>query len=453
MIIKFPQNTTLTLTLITTPLIITLFSLGCANTEGMGTEGMGTEGMGTEGMGRESISTDLSSMKADMSDRTDRGEGSLFSYMTPLGAQLLNLSRQWVRDQVQYKDEYAQPRMCAHNVSHVLDLAGLYPYGDYLVPNMLNAARVRGGQARQLPRDHDGLVHMLNTEFGGRLPVGTLVNGCLYEDCTGEGGDGHIALLGHTDEEGVVWLYHNNWYRPDHEGGVWREHMVSKRYYYDLDLRRQWMATPWIRVTRDPHTDLITDIEGLLPAIDDLDPFTGFFITLTLIPELLKEIDMLDRDRFFCPGETYADPILGACVDGETMESNVYGPFSEQLIAECESNRLGQSCRREVNVGDPEHSVMVPRWSRGVYTSLRGDLACPRGLKIDHDLPACVSTLRGEEAGEILTEDGRTERGGQAEVFGPFLREWVERCQVEVGDRVCTSGRWPIELFKHITER
>ena len=438
MIIKFLHKN-MPKPLITILLALAIFSLGCADIEGVEDE---------------STLGDPSTMKTYKSDRGDRGEEeSLFSYMTPLGAQLLALSRDWERDQVHFKDEYAQPRMCAHNVSHVLDLASLYPYGDYLVPNMLNAAQVRGGQARQLPRDHDGLVDMLNSEFGGRLPVGTLVNGCLYEDCTGEGGDGHIALLGHTDEEGVVWLYHNNWYRPDNEGGVWREHMVSKRYYYDLDLRRQWMATPWIRVTRDPNTDLIIDIEGLLPAIDDLDPFTGFFITLTLIPELLKEIDMLDRERFFCPKGTYADPILGACVDGETSESNVYGPFSEKLIAECEAYELGQSCRRAVAVGGPEHPMMVPRWSRGVYTSLRGDWACPRGLKIDHDLSACVSTPQEENPSAMLMEAGQTEQSVQVEVFGLFLSEWVERCQEEVGGEVCISGRWPVELFKHITGR
>ena len=72
---------------------------------------------------------------------------------------------------------------------------------------MVNAVKARGGMVTQLDtRDKQGFIASVNKLFDGHLPVGALVNGCLYRHCSGEGGDGHIAILGHTDEDGVVYL-------------------------------------------------------------------------------------------------------------------------------------------------------------------------------------------------------------------------------------------------------
>jgi len=359
-----------------------------------------------------------------------------FGISTALGDELLLESQRWERDQLSEADEYAQPRMCAHNVSRVLETSGLPAYGDYLVPNMLNAVKVRGGLVKQLDnRDKQGFIKSMNELFQGRLPIGTLVNGCLYRDCSGEGGDGHIALLGETDSEGVVYLYHNNWYRPDNEGGERKPHMVSKAYYDDYGLRRQWMKTPWIRVHRDSETDLIIDIEGLLPAIDDLDPFTGFFITVSVMPELLAQMNELKTEQLFCPAGMSADPILGACVSGDEPDADVYGRFSDRMTKDCVERGYGAACEALHSVSADGYELELQRWSRRVYEGLRGERACPRGLKLDHDIGYCVQ--RAEEG---------SERGDEA--FGPFSRELVERCQRWGGGSACASNRWSLSLLK-----
>ena len=396
---------------------------------------------------------------ADKVDETSRTD-SLFSFETPLGKTLLDLSRTWEQEQVNFKDEYAQPRMCAHNVSHVLDMAELFAYGSYLVPTMLSAVKARGGDVTQLPRDKAGFIQALNSRFNGRLPIGTLVNGCLYEDCSGEGGDGHIALLGHTDEDGVVWLYHNNWYRPDNEGGVWKEHMVSQEYYYELELRRQWMATPWIKVVRDPATDMIVDVEGLLPEIDDLDPFVGFFITVSIMPELLKELDALPVDELYCP-VGYADPILGFCVDGDGKEANVYGPFPEELVERCESRGWGNACRAEQHVQTDTLTLSIQRWSRQAMEALRGPHACAFGLSLDTSINRCIQKRYSEavvtevESSDELPEEEMPEVEVErtllgVDVFGPFDRRLVDRCIDVGGGTACFTSKWDKEFYQRL---
>jgi hypothetical protein len=361
------------------------------------------------------------------------GAAQYFSFTTPLGERLLERSRAWEREQVLQKEEFAQPRMCAHNVSEVLEQAGLYSYSDYLVPNMLSAVKARGGLVFELDtRDKQGVIASLNARFGGRLPVGALVNGCLNRDCSGDGGDGHIAILGHTDPDGVVWLYHNNWYRPDNEGGEWREHMVSREYYYDLGLRRQWMATPWIQVERDPATGELVDVVGLLPQIDDLDPFTGYFITISIMPELLAEVDDPAADHLFCPAGAKADAPLGVCVLGAGDEALALGPFSNKMQADCAA--LGEVCDGRVSLsgegpGQRDYSVGVTAWPLSLYRELRGDGVCPRGLSLDADIGRCAQPSSSSES-------------GRDEVFGPFPVSVVARCQTSGGGNACATARW-----------
>jgi hypothetical protein len=66
--------------------------------------------------------------------------------------------------------------------------------------------------------------------------------------------------------------------------------------YEQQHLVRQWMPTPWLKVTRDAN-GLITDAVNLIPAIDDLDPFGGLYggvpkyhMTIALIPELAADV-------------------------------------------------------------------------------------------------------------------------------------------------------------------
>jgi hypothetical protein len=356
-----------------------------------------------------------------------------FSFFTPLGERILERSRAWEREQVLQKGEFAQPRMCAHNVSEVLERSGLYSYSDYLVPNMISAVKARGGLVFEIDtRDKQGVIASLNSRFGGRLPAGALVNGCLNRDCSGDGGDGHIAILGHTDAEGVVWLYHNNWYRPDNAGGEWREHMVSREYYYDLGLRRQWMATPWIKVQRDPQTGELVDVVGVLPEIDDLDLFTGYFITVSIMPELLAEVEDPAAEHLFCPMGAEADALLGVCVAQVSGEPVALGPFSAKMQAECAAQ--GAACDGRLSLsgegpGQRDYSVELPAWPLDLYRSLRGDSTCPRGLSLDTDIGRCVQPASESSA-------------GRDEVFGPFSVELVARCQRAGGGNACATARW-----------
>ncbi|MEN9530536.1 MAG: hypothetical protein RI932_2409, partial [Pseudomonadota bacterium] len=128
----------------------------------------------------------------------------------------------------------------------------------------------------------------LKTVFNGRIPVGSFVSGCLRSDCSGQAGDGHIALVGDIDDAGYIKIYHNNWYRPDNnKQRQWFPHMIPMD-WYNQGFRRKWMPTPWVYLHRDgsgaPH-----DVQVRIPEIDDLDP-TNYFVTLTIPVEILNEV-------------------------------------------------------------------------------------------------------------------------------------------------------------------
>ena len=66
--------------------------------------------------------------------------------------------------------------------------------------------------------------------------------------------------------------------------------------YLKKGLRREWMPTPWLKVTRNAHGK-ITDAVSAAPEIDDMDPFGGahggrpkYFMTLAIIPELAAQL-------------------------------------------------------------------------------------------------------------------------------------------------------------------
>jgi hypothetical protein len=379
-----------------------------------------------------------STSKIDQSSFSNTYVDTQFGIQTEIGDLILSQAQYWEGAQLSEADEFAQPRMCAHNVSHVLEMSGFETYSDYLIPNILDAVDVRGGLVKELDtRDKNGFIQSLNRLFDGHLPVGALINGCLYRGCEGEGGDGHIAILGHTDEDGIVYLYHNNWYRPDNEEGLRKAHMVSKEYYDHHGLRRQWMATPWIRVYRDTETDQIVDIENLLPALDDLDPYSGFFITVSIIPELLRELNALSSKDLFCPKGLTADAMLGACVTGDEPTDDVYGRFSDTMVNQCIERGLGRVCSTPHILETDRYSVSMLRWSRSVYELLRGEGVCPEGLYLNHEVGYCV-------------QPGNEEMGTSPEIFGPFDTELVEDCFRWGGGNACASGRWSLSFFQKL---
>lgn len=220
---------------------------------------------------------------------------------TSLGKTVFQASRLWMTKQ---EKRYAKPKNCANNVSIVLRSAlradgiieprAKLPYEAESVYNMIQSVRkAPGSHVVDMPiLSSDGkFVAMLNSEFKGSVPVGTIVAGCPknFPRCNGEGGAQHVAVIGHTDADGVIWVYHNNWLRPENLGGRrpanLEPYMVSKA-NLSAGYPRQWMPTPWVRITKN-EAGIVTKAERMLPEIDDMDP-AQYYMKLAVIPEIHK---------------------------------------------------------------------------------------------------------------------------------------------------------------------
>jgi hypothetical protein len=216
--------------------------------------------------------------------------------LTPTGKKIFqaSLDRYYVQP-----EHRAQPANCAINVSDVLKDAdakfGIY--GSELIPAMeaqiaskkaqLNG-KTYGASIFNTPHTESGFVAAINKNFkGGKIPTGTLVFGCLRSDCSGQAGDGHIGIVGDLDEQGNLQIYHNNWYRPENNNGIWAKYMVSKD-HLNRGFKRQWMPTPWLNLSY--AGDKLVGAKAVLPAIDDLDPF-NYYTTFMVIPEIVGELD------------------------------------------------------------------------------------------------------------------------------------------------------------------
>lgn len=211
-----------------------------------------------------------------------------FHLITPTGAKIFAAGKAWEKQQEAQASYYAKPAMCATNASKVLEMAGVYGYSSPLLMNMVNSARKRGAWVINLPKSRTEIAAKLKQIFNGKIPVGSFVSGCLNADCSGQAGDGHIALVGDVDSSGYIKIYHNNWYRPDnHPDRRWRPYMIPMD-WYNKGYRRKWMATPWIYIHRD-QDNAPRDISVPLPEIDDLDP-TNYYLTLTIPNEILREL-------------------------------------------------------------------------------------------------------------------------------------------------------------------
>ncbi len=218
--------------------------------------------------------------------------GSLrFQHLTPTSERVMKAARYWMR--VQDRDpRYPLARMCASNVAKVLFLAGIYDHDQEGVRNLVRSVAAAGGRTLVLPGTKRELPGVLNQLDGGLIPAGTIVAGMHVS--LSQPGDQHIGFIGHTDPDGTVWIYHNNWYRPESEGGARKPFMVS-----DANLTRgfprQWMATPWIRVKRDLF-GRISSVQSLMPQLDDMDPYNANYrVTLAILPQVLRELPSADR--------------------------------------------------------------------------------------------------------------------------------------------------------------
>lgn len=234
------------------------------------------------GYAEDSDFTDIKDVEFDRNQLLQRWR---FDRITPTGEKIMAAALEWRRGQEFEAQRYAKPAQCANNVSRVLEMAGLTSYSSPLLMDMVNYARRRGGLVIELPKQTRTIAKLIEENFAGALPVGTLISGCLNRDCSGDAGDGHISVVGHVDSNDHLHLWHNNWYRP--ENRPWRTHMIPLDWYQSGYLRK-WMSTPWISRVRNEIGQL-ANVGVVIPEIDDLDP-TNYYVTLTIIPEILAEM-------------------------------------------------------------------------------------------------------------------------------------------------------------------
>ena len=231
-----------------------------------------------------------------------------FDDITPTGTHLMKAMVYWRAHQIEDL-RYPVARMCASNVSKALYLGGVENYNAEAVYNLIRTVSDQKGEIHRMPRptklasgklDKTAFLKELNSIDNGHLPVGTIVAGCLTAQCDAEPGEQHVGMIGDVDPDGTVWVWHNNWYRPENvapNSTTWLPYMIygeNHDLYLKQGLRRQWMKTPWLVIKKDANGRIIDAVNNL-PAIDDLDPFGGgtdpkYFMTLSVIPEIAAEL-------------------------------------------------------------------------------------------------------------------------------------------------------------------
>lgn len=236
--------------------------------------------------GTEDPLTSASSDEIAKAQATRLDPSLTFDLLTPTGEKIMKASHYWMGVQDDFP-RYPKARMCATNVSKVLRLSEIARYDQEGVRNLIADVGGAGGQTFRMSQNKAKFIEKLSAIHGGHIPAGTLVAGMSVN--SSNPGDQHVGVIGHTDRDGVVWIYQNNWYRPENEGGARKPFMVS-----DENLRRgfprQWMATPWIQLIRNA-SGKITDVKTMIPAIDDMDPFNaGYATTLSIPAEIEAEL-------------------------------------------------------------------------------------------------------------------------------------------------------------------
>ena len=230
------------------------------------------------------------------------------STLTPTGEKIFEAALTWENEQWKYRNDSnvhhrlfatPSPRMCAGNVSQVFYMTGISEFKtEYRwsgVDEVFTSIKSRqGASVHRLPQYKTGIINKLKSIHNGHIPVGSVVGGCKVvnsnNDCRGQMGSRHVGVIGDTIVKShpsnsdlqleTILAYHNNWYRPDNAGGQHIEpYMVSKR-NLNAGFPRQWMATPWLTLTRNKRTSEIVDVKTPLinphtgeAALDDMDPW------------------------------------------------------------------------------------------------------------------------------------------------------------------------------------
>ncbi|MDB4941961.1 MAG: hypothetical protein JWP97_1495 [Labilithrix sp.] len=279
------------------PLLLAALAAGCVTTTEEEEEGSSEDAITATATARERALVESTALT-----------GLTFDHITPTGVHLMRGMVYWREHQI---DDLRYPvaRMCASNVSKALFLGGVQKYNAEAVYDLIRSVGVRGGETHRLPQptklangtlDKRAFLAELNAIDNGHLPTGTIVAGCLTAKCDAMPGEQHVGMIGDVDADGTVWVWHNNWYRPENEAPgstKWKPYMIygeDHDLYLKKGLRRQWMKTPWLVIRKDANGKIV-DAKNPLPAIDDLDPFGGgqapkYFMTLSVIPELAAEL-------------------------------------------------------------------------------------------------------------------------------------------------------------------
>ncbi|KAJ3206324.1 hypothetical protein HDU67_008242 [Dinochytrium kinnereticum] len=231
---------------------------------------------------------------------------------TPMGLKLFDKSLEWRSLQLQPANipRYPQKSRCADNLSQVMvEMAGMSPsYSDLAVAYMKSGIRNAMTQDERntwianipLGSKKEAVINKLNQYFNGYIPLGTVIAGCMYADCLGEGGDAHIGFVGDLInverqpngklKSAIYMIYHNNWLRTNNRNqdlpfglGKLNKYMVDAPMFNSGQLVRQWMATPWLKVSWEG--DKVVDVVSVLPELDDMDPLNGGYLISLLCPK------------------------------------------------------------------------------------------------------------------------------------------------------------------------
>ena len=163
-------------------------------------------------------------------------------------------------------------------------------YGSAWAPGISKNVRENGGLVINLGRDKKEMIAALRSVYQGKLPVGTIVSACYSETCgpTLEHPTGarHVAIIGET-KNGIVYLHHNNYYRPM-AGEGWKPGMVSKKYLAQ-GIDRQWQRSPWLSLKTNAAGELV-DFKVVAPAmLRILNPYNAY-IKIAIPSEIVTEI-------------------------------------------------------------------------------------------------------------------------------------------------------------------
>jgi hypothetical protein len=364
------SKTTLRIGLLAAIALGTLGTVGCSSEEG------------GEAVGDEEMLTTVSAAEFAAAQRQDISRFT-FDRLTPAGTKLMRAAHRWMDVQDDEK-RFPQPRMCAVNVSKVLFLGGITRYDQEGVRNLIAEIGVPGSVVAKMPQTKSGFLAKLNSAFEGRIPAGTVIVGMSVT--SSEPGDQHVGLIGHTDPDGTVWIYHNNWYRPENEGGKRKPHMISEE-NIQRGFLRQWMPTPWVRITRDAAGNAV-DVTSLLPALDDMDPFnTGFQVTLALAQEIASELGGAVTDPVGPGGDasscTVTDP------DGFTHLRE--DGSASRVLASVKANTTLQVVARE----GARSRVDLEGWVSVGLTSCAGAADCGARVRIADANPGALGSATG----------------------------------------------------------